>query len=1064
MKKFDPRYTFTLRGFDGRGCTGSLHDVTSNSAIVSGYFSDQADFVVLNLFNVDDLFGHNPTSKYLPDFDVTGMTLTFRLACTNCQSPTSVMFESIPWGSLSYIKKDETSGTIRLNPTSITGGTVASASFTVTGPTALPFSPVRLTYLSNVVYEIAQPAGSASVQYDYFNLFGTGYNHTITIDGTTWGYVQQVGDSSTDVATNLAALIVDSRVTVSTSANSIILTPNANTGVALATNASDFNGPGSLLLINNVPVYIANQLQSQINSTNWNLIGSPYGLTSTVSSATVTIYAADYSNNQKIGVDGNRIILYSSSDGGHAIGSLGTTYLTGGTNETYADYSVNLNSLADLRVCWLTIAPLLAQGTAYSSQEFTYTLSNITLTGGVQDLYVANRLSSIINSDDTTGVALTYFGNWPTEMGSFVNGKARVASVLGDKVIIRYSYPVTHNLYLGTSLRNNTGRFSVKVDGFTYSDIDTYVNSVDTINSRRLLASGVIPGEHEVTLTLLDNDPTYFDFLQVCTLTSPTDSTTFPNYSAAIDYDTDQTYKISPWRILDVFKKLGLRGDINFYAGVFFALKRIRKGGYFTECEIEIPSVSLGDTFFITIGGSTIGAQAYASDTPDTIMERFRNAIHTLFVGIRCTLPSTGKIKIILLTPLNGFTISVSSSVTITLTGNLNAGNEGTWEVDSSAVNPLNKGFVDYLTNFCNLCVSESFTTTVAYSQELLNPPDQNTSVNAWTQRYNTGNAVLTATGFGTYGKGYVSAVSGSGTLTITVTGHGYKSGFLVRFNNDLTTYKITVLTADTFQITTSNTINVNDIVYAVLQTEHCTYNPSTFETYQKKVYLQTAGIMNTSTLPIQLQLGEILHWFFADGGSMAYYDEWMKAKALMDLGRVLYIFTSPNNDPSVNSYQDADWLRSLVKNYCANIVTHVKGTYPSAEFELLWPYDVNYLTEYQNTTFPFNIGGQLNRYINLPLQYETTGSDIDRIKVEALAWGTSYRNFDLAKTAIDILPNWPLNKRRYLSPLQNGGCPWKDEYKYATDRNIQIHFWALDHIILFSWQLEFGQKGGSFV
>lgn len=131
MNKLDPTRSMYLRGFDRRGCVASLHTASSTGFTVSGYFSDIADFVVMTLFDADDLFGHLYTSKYLPDFDLSNVTMTFDLATTNCQNPTSWKFPSIPWNALSYIKQDGTSGTVPLNVISSTGALAATTTYKI---------------------------------------------------------------------------------------------------------------------------------------------------------------------------------------------------------------------------------------------------------------------------------------------------------------------------------------------------------------------------------------------------------------------------------------------------------------------------------------------------------------------------------------------------------------------------------------------------------------------------------------------------------------------------------------------------------------------------------------------------------------------------------------------------------------------------------------------------------------------------------------------------------------------------------------------------------------------
>ncbi len=85
ISKLEPHRTMYLRGFDRRGCAASLNNASASGFTVSGVFSDQADFAVLVLFDADDQFGHLFTTKYLPDFSLSGVTLDFDLALTNAQ-------------------------------------------------------------------------------------------------------------------------------------------------------------------------------------------------------------------------------------------------------------------------------------------------------------------------------------------------------------------------------------------------------------------------------------------------------------------------------------------------------------------------------------------------------------------------------------------------------------------------------------------------------------------------------------------------------------------------------------------------------------------------------------------------------------------------------------------------------------------------------------------------------------------------------------------------------------------------------------------------------------------
>jgi len=119
------------------------------------------------------------------------------------------------------------------------------------------------------------------------------------------------------------------------------------------------------------------------------------------------------------------------------------------------------------------------------------------------------------------------------------------------------------------------------------------------------------------------------------------------------------------------------------------------------------------------------------------------------------------------------------------------------------------------------------------------------------------------------------------------------------------------------------------------------------------------AGLRLAAGLVPKLQFGEILWWFQADSSGMAFGDADTQAAAQSALGRALATFHTPNDDPSINSYADANFLRARLFNYVAAIQSYVLSQCSSAVFELLWPMDVN---------DPDNC--KLLRYINLPSQW----------------------------------------------------------------------------------------------
>jgi hypothetical protein len=158
-------------------------------------------------------------------------------------------------------------------------------------------------------------------------------------------------------------------------------------------------------------------------------------------------------------------------------------------------------------------------------------------------------------------------------------------------------------------------------------------------------------------------------------------------------------------------------------------------------------------------------------------------------------------------------------------------------------------------------------------------------------------------------------------------------------------------------------------------------------QAYMGQAHAAMGGLMLSAGLTPKLQFGEILWWFQANASGMAFYDADTRAAAQSALSRTLATFHTPNDDPSVNSYADANFLRTCLYNYVAAIQSYVLSQCPSAIFELLWPMDVN---------DPDNC--KLLRYINMPSQWTTrAGSGFDTILIEGYQYPGINHNLDQA-------------------------------------------------------------------
>jgi hypothetical protein len=1248
ISKLQPHRSMYLRGFDRRGAVAAMHNAGAGGFTVSGAWSDQADFAVCVLFDADDQYGHLYTSRCLPDFSLAGVTLDFDLALTGCQNPISTKFPSVPWGSLSYIKRTvsagvvtETPGSVALNITSTTGAVAASCTYTVNG-TPVTGDRVQLVYLSNIVFDVTMPGG---VTFAFFNYLGTGYHHTITIGSNTYTHVQLSTDGSGDIAIALAGLIngIDPHASAVASSNNVALGAILNTGASVSCSASDGNGPGTLIEISS-GTGVSAALVAQIN-------GSGY-LTAVQSGANFTVSAPP-------GQDGNGIELLAMhktttcwlTPADTSLISGTTSKLTGGVDPTSIHVHLDFTALGidSVRQLWFTFAPALHYDSgsvnpalvAYTPVEWSAVFTNWTLADPNTHLPLklagagSVTLSSVDFSAEYSGTG------WGAIAGWYLNGYAQQSANAGDSITIAWSCQYTHSLYIGTALSTSGGLFSVSVNGGATATISAYADQSPAapISGRRLIASGIAAGAHTVTLTV-SSGTCLFDFLQAAVLADPVaPATTFSNLNCACDYDTGQTYQIPPERALWILSQAGFAGDVDFYAGVFFALKRIRNGGNFHVATVTIAGTpTIGDIYYVDIGGTSVAVGTFAADTLTTLAQRLVNGINALFVGVRATPALTaGQFTVTCLSPVNGFTFpapttSVGATGTIAVTGDVGAGNEGTWAVDASQASPLNRGFVDYLADFAALVHAAGQTMTVAFSQELLAPPDSNDAApasvtfgffnylgtgyahyitiggetythiqlagdgsgdiaialtvlinagggdpnavatvsandvilsprctgdvacsasdgngpgtlksGAWAQRFPDGSSVLTDTSFGSWGAGVVDGVSGSGPQTIEQIGHGYITGNTVHIAQGppLPTagavWAVTMTDANHYQLTTlksgtSFTVAAGATTLIDLQTSQCNFNPATATAYLTKCYIQAANILHAAGLVPWLQFGEVGWWFYSSfegelagyasrtspisigtvaphglatgqnviaagvqgntaangtwpivvtdsthftetgstgngnyvggtgtvsGGGMAYYDAYTAAAAVTALSRALAPFWTQDDDPSINSHADANFLRTQVYTHMHTIWAAVLAAQSTAKAEWLLPLDVDAAAVFWTDGYPYPQGGRLNNYVNIPSQYMSPGSDIARLKIECLSFGSAYRSMDQVTAAIAYARSplsWPVADLAYLVAWFNGGCRWEREFQIASGSAPLINMWAFDHFCLLSW------------
>jgi len=664
-------------------------------------------------------------------------------------------------------------------------------------------------------------------------------------------------------------------------------------------------------------------------------------------------------------------------------------------------------AIDSVRQMWLTFAPAPTAGVAYAGAEWKAEFDNWTVSdpSSHRALKVAGPNSVRVDSRDAW---TSYSGaSWAMEAsgqaggtGWFNHGFAKRMVTIGDKVTIKYHCHATHNLYLGTSLYSDRGKVIVKLDGATLSPFDAYLNVSTPLVTRRAIATSVAAGAHTVELTLdtkhasSSNYYFYFDFIEAAVESDVPDALPEQmNVTAAIDYGTDHGYKLSPARLLWMQDQLGLAGELNVYVSVFWWNQRKNTTRSIPTATVTIPGAGVvaGNNVFIDVSGSPFGHFVVGGDTDATVAAAIAAAVNATAVGVWAS--SSGADVIVT-------NRSATYSFVLTAWYETPAGGTVTTITPSGSLSGGSAGTWDIdetITPTLNIAarmwLADLLSECAARSRgvTLAYSLELLNPPSAWASRFDDGTAVTTATGFG------------------------------------------------------SNA------------TTHCAIGNLDFIDYQKSIYLETAALMDAAGLPIRLQFGEFCWWYFAGGSpaSMAYYDSETEAAAATALGRSLALFDSPDDDPSVNSYDDADFLANRLYSHITVIRDYVIATYPLAVFECLLPVDVNYPTPIG----PHSIGGRLNRHVNIPDSFlDPASAPFDLLKVEALDFGKSARSWQLQKFAIDWgfeEGTWPKPSLRYLLPIYDGGCPWEREYRGAVDAGIPlVVLFSFDHICLMNWPM----------
>ncbi len=450
--------------------------------------------------------------------------------------------------------------------------------------------------------------------------------------------------------------------------------------------------------------------------------------------------------------------------------------LAGGNSDNVTwNISLDFSALGidQIRQAWITVAPRLPASGLYNDTEWTATFSNWSVAdpNNVRTLQIAGPGSLRIGNDESG--ACTYSGaGWKVKgANNYWHGFARVTAEPGDSVTVSYTTKQAHDLYLGTSLYTDRGIVSMTVDGDSPTDLDCFLNVGSEVVTRRLVRAGVAAGSHTVTFTVenVNHQPHLivngkdvsgfnfiFDYIEAAVPTADIEDAMvrYDNVSPALDFDTDATYKMSPQRLLWHIQKLGFKGQLNEYLGVFWWNQRKRMGAIWNPVVVTFGGTwANNDRAQIEIDTFIISKSVITWDSVDTIAQHFVFYINSATVSVSAEHTGEGQVTISTRTPNWNVTVQpgpnvITAAGTMTISSSPDQNADGIWQVDPSAANPINFPIRQWHADLFKEVQAAGLLITTSFSMELVYPPDDGTIANAWEARFYDGSPVTTDTGF----------------------------------------------------------------------------------------------------------------------------------------------------------------------------------------------------------------------------------------------------------------------------------------------------------------------------
>jgi len=213
---------------------------------------------------------------------------------------------------------------------------------------------------------------------------------------------------------------------------------------------------------------------------------------------------------------------------------------------------------------------------------------------------------------------------------------------------------------------------------------------------------------------------------------------------------------------------------------------------------------------------------------------------------------------------------------------------------------------------------------------------------------------------------------------------------------------------------------------------------------FWQQAHLDMAGVMAEAGVTPYLQFGEVQWWYFAAASGMPFYDDYTKSTFAAAHGRQMAVIPSQNADPA--AYPDeCAFLPALIGEFTKAIMDFVRQAHPDAQFEVLYPPDVN--------------DTALNKIINLPASYWTP-TNLACLKTENFTY-TGDRDLDKARASIELPMQlgFSSSQSSHLVGIADYTTPWGKEQRLALGEGMDsVVLFALDQFCLIGYELPLDQ------